>query len=184
MLFPRFWLCHASFVQVATTFDLSDQSKAPKLIAESTWNYEIWFCLRQQAAPYSDKRWKHPSLITHTSWLVYPPELWSYCFPLSREGAPWWWLISGSVDHFSTLVPWGEFSLSGGRLILWHWNLRMDEQWVWFIWLIEHMVFGGGVFFSSVWSKVWLNWTEIICLCGLYWEHTKMVDWNGWWWCW
>ncbi|CAL4920199.1 unnamed protein product [Urochloa decumbens] len=27
--------------KVATTFDLSDQSKAPKLIAESTWNYEI-----------------------------------------------------------------------------------------------------------------------------------------------
>uniref|UniRef100_A0A0E0KLQ4 Outer envelope pore protein 24, chloroplastic n=1 Tax=Oryza punctata TaxID=4537 RepID=A0A0E0KLQ4_ORYPU len=30
----------ASF-KVATSFDLSDQSKAPKLIAESTWNYEI-----------------------------------------------------------------------------------------------------------------------------------------------
>jgi hypothetical protein len=29
------------YVQVATTFDLSDQSKAPKLVAESTWNYEI-----------------------------------------------------------------------------------------------------------------------------------------------
>uniref|UniRef100_A0ACD5WER1 Uncharacterized protein n=1 Tax=Avena sativa TaxID=4498 RepID=A0ACD5WER1_AVESA len=27
--------------KVATTFDLSDQSKAPKLVAESTWNYEI-----------------------------------------------------------------------------------------------------------------------------------------------
>ncbi|KAF8762396.1 hypothetical protein HU200_009577 [Digitaria exilis] len=27
--------------KVATTFDMSDQSKAPKLIAESTWNYEI-----------------------------------------------------------------------------------------------------------------------------------------------
>uniref|UniRef100_A0A0D9W1K5 Outer envelope pore protein 24, chloroplastic n=1 Tax=Leersia perrieri TaxID=77586 RepID=A0A0D9W1K5_9ORYZ len=27
--------------KVATSFDLSDQSKAPKLIAESTWNYEI-----------------------------------------------------------------------------------------------------------------------------------------------
>ncbi|CAN6280516.1 unnamed protein product [Urochloa humidicola] len=27
--------------KVATTFDLSDQSKAPKLIAESTWNHEI-----------------------------------------------------------------------------------------------------------------------------------------------
>uniref|UniRef100_A0A0E0P436 Outer envelope pore protein 24, chloroplastic n=1 Tax=Oryza rufipogon TaxID=4529 RepID=A0A0E0P436_ORYRU len=30
----------ASF-KVAASFDLSDQSKAPKLIAESTWNYEI-----------------------------------------------------------------------------------------------------------------------------------------------
>ncbi|KAL6638296.1 hypothetical protein ACP70R_025868 [Stipagrostis hirtigluma subsp. patula] len=27
--------------KIATSFDLSDQSKAPKLIAESTWNYEI-----------------------------------------------------------------------------------------------------------------------------------------------
>ncbi|XP_062213919.1 outer envelope pore protein 24, chloroplastic-like [Phragmites australis] len=27
--------------KVATSFDLSDQSKVPKLIAESTWNYEI-----------------------------------------------------------------------------------------------------------------------------------------------
>jgi hypothetical protein len=28
-------------LQVAASFDLSDQSKAPKLVAESTWNYEI-----------------------------------------------------------------------------------------------------------------------------------------------
>lgn len=34
-------LYYALLVQVATTFDLSDQSKTPKLIAESTWNYEI-----------------------------------------------------------------------------------------------------------------------------------------------
>jgi hypothetical protein len=97
MVFPNPVRLMLPIVQVATTFDLSDQSKAPKLIAESTWNYEIW--LPEAAGSSLSPPHKNEStLATHTAWLVYPV-LWNYCF---RVGAPWW-LISGCVNHFQLL---------------------------------------------------------------------------------
>lgn len=32
------------FLQISASFNLAEQQKYPKLMAESTWNYEIWAC--------------------------------------------------------------------------------------------------------------------------------------------
>lgn len=104
------------FVQVATTFDLSDQSKAPKLIAESTWNYEIW----KMEVSFSYHTY---CLIAVSSWTM----------ELLFFRNPWWWFTSDSFDHFFGCRVMGVFT----ELRSCHWSflLRMNERRVWSMFL-------------------------------------------------
>lgn len=182
MFFILTMLCFS--LQVAASFDLSDQSKAPKLIAESTWNYEIWLPLlggRQLLLK------KHPC---HTGCLVlgnysFWVQQFQYLLPFVHFWLPYDWSCHGDATALTMNTDY--LLLYSLMHMIWLNKMPLVAR-------IRALVFAPCsdirlMFFPSFWEHVkrWISLPHFcyICLDKTRWaegKRRKKLK-SGCWWC-